>query len=83
MGEVAQVILKKDVRPEILQQPCESCGERLDPSADCMLSFYRGRFIVVHNECSEFLSTATRALRPAKAENTPTIHSGPGFKHRL
>ena len=56
---------RSEIRNEILEQHCESCGEPLDAEADFVLTFYRGRFIVLHEECAaRFIETAEPTRRP-------------------
>lgn len=59
------MIHRSEVRKEILEQPCESCSEPLDADKDFVLTFCRGRFIVLHQECAaQFIQTAERRRRP-------------------
>lgn len=53
-----------DVAPQIKKRPCESCGEKIDPD-NFVLTFYRGEFITLHNECDDFIYTATKKPRPS------------------
>ena len=56
-------ILREGVRQDILDRPCEKCGEQIDDAIDCILSFYRGSFILLHNECSDFIDTGQKGQR--------------------
>ena len=50
-------ILRKDVRPGILAQPCEECKQPIPENHEPILTFYRGRFIILHDngECTKFI----------------------------
>ncbi len=54
------------IRDDIKQQPCEKCGERVkEPTGDSevVLTFFRGRFILLHQECADFIDHATKGKR--------------------
>ena len=44
---------RTQVREEILSKPCEKCGKKIPKNYDCVLSFYRGNFVVFHIKCWE------------------------------
>jgi hypothetical protein len=46
---------RSEVRPEILAKPCAECGKPIGEKEDCVVTFYRGEFIVLHEECTEFI----------------------------
>lgn len=54
---------RSQVRPEIIAQGYEKCGEPIADDADFILSFYRGRFIVLHEECADFMDHANKGPR--------------------
>lgn len=56
-------ILKSQINPAIIAQGCEKCGEPIDDKIDFVLTFYRGQFIVLHEECADFIDTATKGPR--------------------
>jgi hypothetical protein len=67
-------IQRSEIRPEILARPCEKCGEAIG-DVDCVITFYRGEFILLHQECADFIDHATRGPRghdPTKPPPTIT-----------
>jgi hypothetical protein len=56
-------ILKSQVRPEIIARGCAKCGQPIDDNENCVLTFYRGTFIVLHEECSDFIQRPTQGSR--------------------
>ena len=64
------VILKDNIRPDILARPCERCGESIDVDAEPIVTFYRGSFIMLHDECAkEFIATAEKGPRGKRRDN--------------
>ncbi len=60
-------IKKSDISPDILARPCERCGEAIDTDDEPILTFYRGSFIMLHDECAkEFIDTACKGPRGVK-----------------
>ena len=58
-------ILKSEVREDLQSGVCESCGEHIPKEGSHVLSFYRGSFIILHNECAEeFIKTGVERKRP-------------------
>lgn len=57
------MMARKDVRADIIAQGCEKCGEPLPDEGEFVLTFYRGRFIVLHTECGDFINHATKGPR--------------------
>jgi hypothetical protein len=56
-------IARSEVRKDILGRPCEKCGELIPQDTDCILSFFRGSFIVLHEDCADFINTAQKGPR--------------------
>lgn len=57
------MLTRSQVRPEIIAQGCEKCSEPIPDDADFVLTFYRGAFIVLHQECADFIDHATKGPR--------------------
>lgn len=57
------MLKREDIRPEIIAQGCEKCSGAIGDAGDFVLTFYRGRFIVLHNDCSDFIDHANRGPR--------------------
>ena len=53
------MFLRSEVRPEILAQPCEGCGQPVHGDEDAAISFYRGRFVIFHQRCWPDLEPTT------------------------
>lgn len=64
------MLTRSQVRPEIIAQGCEKCGEPIADDADFVLTFYRGRFIVLHEECADFIDHATKG--PRRSDDSPS-----------
>lgn len=61
------MLTRDQIRPDILARPCEKCSEPLEPEpSPFVLTFFRGSFIVLHDECSDFIQTATPGPREAR-----------------
>lgn len=58
-------MLKSEVRQEIIDQGCEKCGEPVSGEPVFTLTFYRGGFIVLHEECIDFILYAQKGQRQA------------------
>lgn len=57
-----------EIRADIKARPCEKCGESIPPEG-FILTFYRGQFIVLHNECNDFIDSETKGPRiPTRPE---------------
>lgn len=56
-------LLKSEIREDLRSGPCEKCGERISEDNDHILSFYRGSFIILHEECADFMEHATKGPR--------------------
>ena len=53
-----------DIRDDIKARNCEKCDESLDEGVDFVLTFFRGQFIVLHEECArDFIDYATPGPR--------------------
>jgi hypothetical protein len=57
------MILKSEIRPEILAQGCAKCGGAILEEEDCVLTFFKGSFIVLHEDCADFMRHATPGPR--------------------
>jgi RNase P subunit RPR2 len=57
------MIYESEIRDEIREQPCAKCGEPLDLGVDFKLTFFRGKFIVLHSECGDFINTQQKGAR--------------------
>ncbi len=57
------LIARDKVRPDILARPCEKCDEPLEDDRDFILTFFRGEFIVLHEECAGFIDDARKGKR--------------------
>ena len=44
---------KDKIRKDIIERGCERCGEPMPEEDDFVLTFFRGQFIVLHEECAE------------------------------
>lgn len=62
------MILKSDIREDLQSGPCEKCGEHIYKEQDHVLTFYRGRFIILHEECADFIDHATKGPRKAASQ---------------
>lgn len=61
-------MLKSEVREDLRSGPCESCGEHIPEDDDLFLTFYRGSFIILHNECAgNFIETGQKSKRPERS----------------
>lgn len=58
-----------DVSDEVKKQPCEKCGEPLDEGKDFVLTYSRGKFVALHEECSDYLETGKKGKRNKREEN--------------
>ena len=63
-------IEKDKIRKDIIERPCECCGEAIDESdyasedTSPVLTFFRGSFIMLHSECARmFIDTAQKGPR--------------------
>jgi hypothetical protein len=56
-------IEKSKIRKDILERVCERCGEPIPDDDDFILTFFRGQFIVLHEECAEFIDNAQKGPR--------------------
>ena len=56
-------ISRDDVRKDILERPCEKCGESVSEETNCLLTFFRGSFVILHKECADFIPTAQKGPR--------------------
>lgn len=55
-------MLKSELRQDIIDQGCEKCGEPMD--ADVFtLTFCKGRFIVLHEECIDYIVHTRKGKR--------------------
>lgn len=45
------MILRKELREDISSRLCGHCGQSIPEDEDCILSFYRGEFILLHKNC--------------------------------
>jgi hypothetical protein len=57
------MLTRSEVRQEIIAQGCEKCGESIGDAEDFVLTFCGGRFIVLHEECADFIDHATKGPR--------------------
>lgn len=57
------MITDDQVADRIKTRSCEKCGEPLDDGKDYILTFFRGSFIVLHEECGDFIDTAKKGPR--------------------
>lgn len=57
------MIAKSEVRKEIIARGCAKCSESVDDAESFILTFCRGEFIVLHNECADFIEHATKGPR--------------------
>ena len=57
------MILKRELRREIIERGCAKCSESVDEDESFILTFCRGEFIVLHNECADFMMDATKGRR--------------------
>lgn len=62
-------MLRSEIRKVILERPCEKCGETIPSDVDCILTFFRGSFIMLHDECRDFIKTAQKGPRIKEATN--------------
>lgn len=60
---------RSSIRKDILERPCEKCDEPLAFDKDFVLTFFRGRFIVLHEECADFIDTAKKGPRNSRSRN--------------
>ena len=56
-------IARSEVHPSIIAQGCEKCGEPIENNSDFVLTFYHGKFIVLHEECADFIDSAKKGPR--------------------
>lgn len=63
-------LLRENIRPDLQSGLCEKCGEHIPGTEDYTLTFYAGCFIILHDECSDFIRHATKG--PRKCPNSKT-----------
>jgi hypothetical protein len=44
-------IHKEDLREDLQSGACKECGGPISKDEECMISFYRGEFVLFHNGC--------------------------------
>ncbi len=44
-----------DVHPSRLEVPCKECGKQFSENEERVMSFYRGEFIFLHENCTDFI----------------------------
>lgn len=76
--------LISELPDRIRRLACEKCDEPIDEGEDSILTFCRGSFIRLHEECGDYIDTATkgarrdpRKLKWSNAENQARESSAP------
>ena len=44
-------IVRDEIRQELLDAPCKECEHRIHEKDQLIISFYRGEFVVFHEDC--------------------------------
>ena len=55
LWERPMTLARSEIRKDILERLCEKCGKQISEDVNFILSFYRGSFIVLHDECKDFI----------------------------
>lgn len=64
-------VTKSELRPALRSGPCEKCGEHIAESENHILTFHGGKFVIIHEDCADFMDHATKGPRTTTPTRQP------------
>jgi hypothetical protein len=68
------MITKDQIREDLRSGPCAQCGEMIALEENMIVTFHRGKFIILHTECAGFIDHAEKCPR-GKRPALQSIHN--------